>query len=101
MLTAPARLSREAGRLAARRAAGTYSLSAYCAHSLPRFAPSRISGLSLIIGRIKTGQLHALLYLAKYPAFIKLVFCAFVSDELEQILGDDDRTIIVHHNNIA
>src|SRR5262249_27722143 len=70
-------------------------------HSPPRFAPGQVAGFGLVIGRIKAGQLHAFFDLAKDPALIQLVFGAFVSDEVDQVLRDDHRTVIIDNNHVA
>src|SRR6516164_3264581 len=69
--------------------------------SSPRLSPGCIARFGLVIGRIKAGQLHAFLDLAKNPTFIQLMFGAFVSDEVDQILGNYHRTVVIHDNHVA
>src|SRR6516225_8846441 len=69
--------------------------------SSPRLSPGCIARFGLVIGRIKAGQLQAFLDLAKNPTFIQLMFGAFVSDEVDQILGNYHRTVVIHDNHVA
>src|ERR1700747_1838796 len=69
--------------------------------SFPGLAPGGIAGLGFVIGRVKAGQLHSFLDLAKDPAFTQLVFGAFVSDEVDQILRNYHRTVIIHDNHVT
>src|SRR5690242_2083013 len=71
------------------------------ARSFPRLAPSRIAGLGVVIGGIEAGQFHAFLDLAEDPAFIELVFGALVRDEVNEVLWNDHRTIIVDDDDVA
>src|SRR5262249_47024765 len=66
-----------------------------------RLAPGCVTRFGIFVWRIKTGQFDSLLDFAEDPAFVELVFSAFVRHEVHQILGNDHRTVIVHHNNVA
>src|SRR5579859_6173392 len=66
-----------------------------------RLAPGGVARLGLIVRRIETGQLDALLDLAEHPALVKLVLGALVRDEIHEVLRDDDGAVIVDYDQIA
>ena len=81
--------------------AAVFSVQEGRAVSRTRFPPRCVARFGVIVRRIKAGQLHAILDFAEHPTFIKLVLGAFVGDEFQHRLRNDDRAVVVGHDHIA
>src|ERR1700722_14562877 len=60
--------------------------------------PILVARLRLVVRRIEAGQLHALLHLGEHPALVELVLGPFMGDELDEVLGDHHRAVVVDHD---
>src|SRR3954454_6647111 len=62
--------------------------------------PRLVTRFRLIVRRIKTGKDDAALDLAHDPALVALVLGAFIGDEVDQVLWDQHRPVIVDHDDV-
>src|SRR5262245_39438103 len=79
----------------------TKNMRAAARRSIALLAPGRVARLRLLVGRIKAGQLGPTLDLAHDPALIELVLGAFMRDELDEILRNDDGAVVVEDDHIT
>ena len=63
--------------------------------------PRLVARLGLVVRRIEAGQRHAALDLAHHPGLVALVLVALVGDEIDQVLRDDHRAVVVGHDHVV
>src|SRR5215472_15842352 len=67
----------------------------------PPLFPLLVAFLRLVVGRIEARELHALLDLAHHPGLVALVLLALGKDEVDQVLRDHHRAVIVGDDQVA
>src|SRR5262249_41524254 len=78
----------------------TKNMSAPVVRSAARLPPLRVTRLGLLVRRIEAGQLPPLLHLGEDPALVQFVLGAFVRDEFDQRLRNDDGAVLVNHDHV-